>query len=55
MKKENETSKTKEPQKFSVKPYKEWKKELPEGAQFGILSKLHETQGNRIKKSTFSM
>jgi hypothetical protein len=50
MKKENETSKIEEPQKSSVKPYKEWKKGLPEGknqgAQFGILSKLHGTWVN---------
>lgn len=50
MKKENELSKSKEPQKSSVKPYKEWEEGLPKGknngAQFGVLSKLHGTWVN---------
>lgn len=41
---------SKEPQKSSVKPYKPWKEGLPtgknDGAQFGILSKLHGTWVN---------
>ncbi len=39
-----------EPQKSSVRPYKEWREGLPDGknngAQFGILSKLHGTWVN---------
>ncbi|MFK7784049.1 MAG: peroxidase, FMP-type, partial [Crocinitomicaceae bacterium] len=39
-----------EPQKSSVRPWKEWKPKLPEGknngAQFGVLSKLHGTWVN---------
>ena len=49
--KKNETPKSKQPQKSSVKPYTEWKPGLPkggdfDGAQFGILSKLHGTWVN---------
>lgn len=48
--KEKVTSGTEEMQKSSVKPYIEWKKGLPKGqnngAQFGILSKLHGTWVN---------
>ncbi|NMM48128.1 peroxidase, FMP-type [Marinigracilibium pacificum] len=48
---DQENCNSKEPQKSSVKPYKEWHKNLPEGgpykgAQFGILSKLHGTWVN---------
>lgn len=44
-------SKSKKPQQSSVKPYKEWHTGLPKkgpynGAQFGILSKLHGTWVN---------
>ncbi|WP_139957965.1 peroxidase, FMP-type [Flavicella sediminum] len=42
MEKEN----SKQTQKSSVKPYKEWEEGLPKGAQFGILSKLHGTWVN---------
>lgn len=37
---------TKQAQKSSVKPYKEWETGLPKTAQFGILSKLHGTWVN---------
>ncbi|WP_028889103.1 peroxidase, FMP-type [Tenacibaculum ovolyticum] len=36
----------KNPQKSSVKPYKEWEEGLPKDPQFGILSKLHGTWVN---------
>lgn len=49
-KNEKAMSTSKNPQKSSVKPYKEWEKGLPKGknkgAQFGILSKLHGTWVN---------
>jgi len=37
---------SKKPQKSSVKPYTEWKEDLPTGPQFGILSKLNGTWVN---------
>ena len=37
---------TEKPQQSSVKPYPEWKEELPSGPQFGILSKLNGTWVN---------
>ncbi len=51
MKKENKNPNAKKTQKSSVKPYTKWKPRLPEGgdyngAQFGILSKLHGTWVN---------
>ena len=39
-------NKPKKPQESSVKPYPEWREELPSGTQFGILSKLHGTWVN---------
>lgn len=39
-------SKSKEPQKSSVKPYLEWKEGIPSSAQFGTLSKLSGTWVN---------
>ena len=52
MKKEKGKGISSEPQKSSVRPYKEWRKGLPDdkekfhGAQFGVLSKLHGTWVN---------